>query len=337
MGSGQSPGVRRESVEEGAKDMANANQVKDDEWLHTVCDNCFSYCGILAHRVNGTVVKIEGDPDAPNSRGKVCAKGQAGVIGLYDPSRVKTPLKRTNPEKGIGVDPQWQPISWDEAIDIVAKKPNEVRKDDPRKVVVSSFDVPVIHKAVEAWCAAYGTPNSHWVGYYCGNYLHSSMYLTNGTFHSDYDIEYCNYLILLGNQSGFMIGVNANTTTQKMAEARARGMHVVAVDPICSHAASKADEWVPIRPGTDGALMLAMSHVLLHEMNLYDSPFLRQYSNAPYLVGNDGYYVRDAAGKPQVWDPASGQARTHDAGVRSPPWRAPIRLTASPAGPPLCS
>ncbi|MBI2986687.1 MAG: thiosulfate reductase, partial [Deltaproteobacteria bacterium] len=78
---------------------------------------CFAACGIVAHRKNGVLVKIEGDPGCPASEGHLCPKGQAGLIGLYDPSRVKTPLVRTNPEKGMGVDPKWREISWEEALE----------------------------------------------------------------------------------------------------------------------------------------------------------------------------------------------------------------------------
>src|SRR3990172_6585941 len=92
-----------------------------DEWVPTVCYMCFNCCGIRVHRVDGVVVKIDGDPDHPHNYGKICAKGQAGIMNLYDPYRAKTPLKRTNPEKGVGIDPKWQEISWEEALDTVAK------------------------------------------------------------------------------------------------------------------------------------------------------------------------------------------------------------------------
>ncbi|MCC7167012.1 MAG: hypothetical protein IT565_05530, partial [Rhodospirillales bacterium] len=68
-----------------------------------------------AHRVDGTVIKIEGNPKSPIGGGKLCAKGLSGMMILYDPHRVNTPLRRTNPKKGMGVDPGWKPISWDEA------------------------------------------------------------------------------------------------------------------------------------------------------------------------------------------------------------------------------
>lgn len=76
-----------------------------DEWVPSVCYMCYSHCGIQVCRANGVVAEIKGDPNSPQTQGKVCAKGKAGLMGLYDPYRLKTPLKRTNLEKGIGVDP----------------------------------------------------------------------------------------------------------------------------------------------------------------------------------------------------------------------------------------
>ena len=202
-----------------------APRENEDVWIHSVCDMCFAACGILAHRKDGVLVKIEGDPNCPASEGHLCAKGQAALIGLYDPSRVKAPLRRTNPQKGIGVDPKWEEISWETALDILTDKLAKVRDKDPRGLLISNFDhIAATYFIGGAWAVAFGTPNHHWTGYYCGNYLHSSMYLTNGSFHSDFDLDYCNYAILLGNQQGFMAGLNANVVARKMAEARKRGL-----------------------------------------------------------------------------------------------------------------
>jgi molybdopterin-containing oxidoreductase family molybdopterin binding subunit len=276
---------------------------------------CLGDCGILVHRVNGVVVDIKGDPDCPVSLGKICPKGLAGMMTLYDPSRVKTPIKRTNPEKGIGIDPGWEPISWDEVFDILVEKLGKLREDDPRKLVFSTFDTFTMREKMQPFANAFGTPNGYWVGYYCGQYLHSSMFLTNGTFHCDFDQEHVNYLVLFGNQHGFMAGLNPNIAAQKMAEARKRGMKLVAVDPVCGTAGSKADEWVPIRPGTDAALVLSMINVLVNDLKIYDSSFIRRYTNGPYLVKPDGFYMRKD-GKPQVWDVAAGQAKPYDAEVK---------------------
>ncbi len=294
--------------------MATTATEKDDTWIRSICEMCIGACGILVHRVDGVAVKVEGDPTCPNCQGKICARGNASLMGLYDRNRLKTPMKRTNKEKGIGIDPGWAPISWEEAIGIMVEKLGKVRKDDPRKLVVAHFDNSNI-RLIDDFGAAFGTPNHRWLINFCGDYLHSSMFLINGTFHCDFDAEHCNYLMLFGNQAGFGVGLNPNITAQKVAEARKRGMKVVAVDPICNHAASKADEWVPIRPGTDAALLLAMLNVLLNELGIYDADFLQKHTNGPYLVKDDGYYVREND-QPVVWDAAAAKAASHDAGVR---------------------
>jgi len=279
-------------------------ETREDVWIHSACDMCFAACGILAHRRDGVVVKIEGDPDCPASGGRLCAKGQASLIGLYDPSRVTVPLRRTNPDKGIGVDPGWQEISWDEALHLLTEKLRAVRDDDPRKLVISTFDGVALNTWLRpAWGLAFGTPNFNWHGYFCGQYLHAAMYLTNGSFHSDFDIDHCNYVILLGNQHGFGAGLNPTVMSRKMAQARRRGMRVVAVDPVGTNAAGKADEWVPIRPGTDGALILSMIDVLLNERRIFDREFIARRTNGAYLVADDGTYVKDPhSGTPLVWD-----------------------------------
>ncbi|MEE8448582.1 MAG: molybdopterin-dependent oxidoreductase, partial [Thermodesulfobacteriota bacterium] len=287
---------------------------KDQESIRTTCYMCYSCCGIKVQVLDGTVVGIEGDPANPHNQGKLCAKGRAGIASLYDPYRVRTPLKRTNPNKGIGVDPGWQEITWEEALATVADKLKKIRQDDPRKLVIGGLDFHF--SFIGAWFAsAFGTPNV-WKGgadYYCGNGLHPITYLTLASFFAEPDLDNCNYCMPIGSQLGFMLNTNAVTLAKKMAEARSRGLKVVAVDPVGSNAAAKADEWVPIRPGTDSAFVLSMINVLVNELGIYDRDFLKTHTNAPYLVGADGRYVRDArSGKPLIWDEATGEAQPFD-------------------------
>ena len=117
------------------KPTSNSDTVKEDVWIKSTCNICFSNCAIRVHRVDGVVVKIEGNPDCPTSRGGICPRGASGIMLLYDPNRVNVPLKRTNPEKGIGVDPKWVEISWDEALDTITEKLKKIKADDPRKLL----------------------------------------------------------------------------------------------------------------------------------------------------------------------------------------------------------
>lgn len=287
--------------------------VQNDQWIPSVCYMCYNCCGILVHLVDGVVTKIEGDPDNPHNRGRLCAKGNAGIMGLYNPNRVLTPLKRTNPEKGIGVNPKWVEISWGEALDTVVAKLKKIREDDPRKLLLAAMDFQA-HKQLVAFALAFGTPNMlRSSAYYCGNGLHPITYLTHGSCYFDPDLKYCNYLLLIGTGTGFMVHSNAVTLTQETSDARMRGMRVVVVDPVGTNAASKADEWVPIRPGTDAALALGILNVLINDLEIYDEDFLKRHTNAPYLVGKDGRYMREpGTGKPLVWDALEGRAKPWD-------------------------
>jgi molybdopterin-containing oxidoreductase family molybdopterin binding subunit len=85
--------------------------IQEDRWIPSACTICYGGCSIRVRRVNGTVVKIEGNPESPVGNGRICVKGLSGIMLLYDPNRLNVPLRRTNPVKGIGVDPGWQPIS----------------------------------------------------------------------------------------------------------------------------------------------------------------------------------------------------------------------------------
>ena len=115
------------------EDDKSPSPVTDDAWIRTACEVCRNHCGILAHRVNGEIVKIEGDPQNPKNYGRICAKGNSGMLYRIAPFRVTTPLKRTNPKKGLNEDPKWVPISWEEALDTITDKITEIRD---RKSVV---------------------------------------------------------------------------------------------------------------------------------------------------------------------------------------------------------
>ncbi|MBI4322218.1 MAG: molybdopterin-dependent oxidoreductase [Chloroflexi bacterium] len=290
-------------------------QVKQDEWIQTVCCMCQNACGLTVHVVDGTVVKVEGDTTNPHNLGRICAKGNASIMGLYDPNRIAKPLKRTNPQKGIGVDPQWREIEWEEALSIVAAKLKEIYDEDPRQLLFNSFDVQAFMPIGLCFNSAFGTPNftTGSARYYCGNGFHPITYTTQGVFFAEPDLDYCNYLLLIGSQNGFVANTNPMGLTQKMSDARIRGMRVVVVDPVCCNAAAKADEWIPIKTGTDTALALGMLDVILNELNIYDAEFLRKYTNAAYLIGSDGLYIRDqATGKPLLWHSLRGQAIPYD-------------------------
>lgn len=288
------------------------NRAQDtDRWIQSVCKMCLHGCGIRVRVQNGVVTKIEGDPTNPDNMGKLCPKGNAGLLRLYDPRRVKVPMVRTNPEKGPGVDPRWREISWNEAMDLVVEKLKPIRDTDPRKLVVASGDFQRIFNW--AWPAAFGSPHFFsTVGQYCGAAYHPINGITHGSFAAINDFRYCNYWLQVGSGDGFSSHLHLSGSAKRMADARMRGMKVVVVEPRMSPAAAKADEWVPIRPGTDRAFALGLMHSLVLEHELYDREYLKTRTNAPYLIGPDGTYLLSENGKAMVWDSLAHEPREWD-------------------------
>ena len=191
----------------------------------------------------------------------------------YDPNRLTKPLRRTNPKKGIDEDPGWKEISWDEALDEIGAVLKRVRAEDPRKLIVQrTTTVTAARVPFRAFAAAFGTPNysTSGGGIHCGNGAH----LISGIMHASWsivpDFEYCNYAIYFGASKGHCAGHASCSNMGMAADARARGMKMVVVDPMCNFAAAKATEWVPMRVGTDAALALAMCNVIVNELGIYD-------------------------------------------------------------------
>jgi anaerobic selenocysteine-containing dehydrogenase len=285
-------------------------------WVPTHCQMCYSHCAIRVHVDNGVARKVEGDPTNPLTRGRLCARGQSGLMKLYDPHRVRSPLIRTNPRKGKGIDPGWREASWDEALAQVGDRFAAIRHDNPHKLMAGFWPYEKFIVAF-AWCMAYGTDNGQFtftgVSSHCANPIHLIGNITHGSQADFPDLEHCRLLLVLGTGIGATGFNNMVFFAQRLAAARERGMRLIVVDPRLSSIAAKADVWVPIVPGTDLSLLLAMLHVLVNEEGLYDDAFLRGSSNAPYLVDAAGSLVRDAAsGEPLVWDEAAGRALRHD-------------------------
>jgi len=288
----------------------------EDVWVASACGMCSSQCSILVHRLNGVVSMIEGNPKSPLGMGRLCPGGLAGIQLLYDLYRVNHPLKRTNPEKGIGVDPQWQEIGWDEALNIIVEKLRKVRAEDPRKLFFCGASVPpsALTFALDVFMPAFGSSNSFICeDHHRGNAQHIMARRLHASSATNPDVACCDYLLIFGCEVGSADYYAFTTMAQKMADARVRGMKVVTVAPYMGPAAEKADEWLPIRSGSEGALACAFLNLLLNEYGLYDAEYIRRHTDGPYLVGPDGCYARDqASGKPLVWDAADGKAKPFD-------------------------
>ncbi|MFC2071157.1 molybdopterin-dependent oxidoreductase [Chloroflexota bacterium] len=298
------------------KSTLNKDEVKEDVWIKTSCNICFSNCAIRVHRVDGRVVKTEGNPDCPTSLGGICPRGASGLMLLYDPNRVNVPLKRTNPEKGIGVDPKWMEITWDEALDTITEKLKKIKAEDPRKLlgggtVILNTSPLTVHSS---FFDAFGSINGSVGGItHCGGASHMVSGLMHSSWTRSPDPNYIEYYLNFGCPSGFGAYYSVSGMAQRMADARRRGMRHVAIEPWMGMPGINSDEWIPIRPGTDAAMALAMVNLLLNEYGIYDVDRITNFTNGPYLVKADGHYLRDKeTNKPLMWDISDSKAKTFD-------------------------
>ena len=313
------------------------SSVKEDKWIYFSCWMCREGCGLMAHRVDGVIVKIEGNPECPMNKGKICGRAHAATYKIYNPYRVKAPMKRTNPEKGPGVDPKWVEISWDEAYDTVAAKFKEVKAKNPNEFTYTYGWGGGYSGGWQAMHTAFGSVNrqSGYGGIVCGAAMHTAAYQMVGASSCRGDDRYSNYMIRSSSQGVNKAGVKDAFMFTKRKTSNGAKWTFIVIDPRLSIEAAKADEWVPIRPGTDRLMQLAMMHVMLYELpkeyhkEVYDEEFLKRQSNGVYLIRKDGgpadgEYLRNdekikdptrnnnELGKPYVWDTKEGKAKLWD-------------------------
>ncbi len=289
--------------------------------FHSYCRMCTGVaCGILATVKNGVLTQISGDPQHIANEGKLCPRGNSSIFNLYNPYRPKAPLKRTNPEKGLDVDPGWVEISWDEAMNTVTEKLGAILKEDPRQFIFHlgfgsmQDDMPM---GRPIFPTAFGTPNSvESNGPLCP--VHFGAMSMLGSFTYSIDSTRTNYLVVIGHSPGGEFAKASCATplhgvsTEALQNALDRGMKMIVVNP---HAGAETirGEWVPIIPGMDLPFIMAMTYVILHELKQYDEWFLRVRTNAPYLLLKDGNYARDPESKkPLVWNTLKNQAVPFD-------------------------
>jgi anaerobic selenocysteine-containing dehydrogenase len=192
---------------------------------------CLHSCGSIIHVTDdGVVNKIEGDPTNPSNNGKLCPKGNSAIMRHYDPNRFTQPLKRTNPEKGPGIDPMWEPIGWDEALDLVAKELKKSIDEDPRKLLPSLEDFQKMN--VWNWPLAFGNQNSFQSGgTMCGGAYHPVNGIVHSAFAVANDVKHCNYWINDGTGDGFSSHLHAAAQSNWVANARIeRGMRCVTIE-----------------------------------------------------------------------------------------------------------
>ena len=307
----------------------SANQDQTVKTVPTYCYNCVSGPDFMTVTVrDGVACEVQpnfGAADIHPAGGRSCVKAYGLVQKTYNPHRLLTPMKRTNPKKGRHEDPGFVPISWDEALDTVAEKLLDIRrrglKDEaglPR--VAATFGMggtPAYYMgSFPAFLSAWG-PIDFSFGSGQGVKCVHSEHLYGEYWHRAFtvcaDTVNTRYIVSFGANVEASGGSCAVT---RHADARIRGAKRVQIEPHMSITAAASAEWVPIKPKTDGAFMFAMIHVILHEneRGALDLPFLRDRTASPYLVGPRGFYLRDpASDKPLIWDSASNTAVPFDA------------------------
>lgn len=247
---------------------------KDLKQIPTFCELCFWNCGLIAKVENNKVVKVDGNPLSLRGRGRLCGRGNAALGALYDPDRLKYPMINT----GKRGEPVWKRATWDEALGVIAGKMNGIKeKYGPESMALFS----------------HGTGGAFWKhllkSYGCNNYTAPSFaqcrgprdmgfYLTYGADVGSpeyYDFSKSKYIVLLGSH----LGENAhNSQVQDIMKGLADGAQLTVVDPRLSNIASKADRWLPIKPASDMALLLAWIRIIIEE-DLYDKEYIGKYAS----------------------------------------------------------
>ncbi len=279
---------------------------------------CHGGCGVLAYIKDGKLVKIEGDPDHPMNRGRLCSRCLAMTQYAYNPKRLRRPLKRVG-ERG---ENKWQEISWDEAFGLIEQKFGDIRDKYSAESVVFAMGTG---RDIGAWICmlayAFGSPNVSFImsgngcytprivaseivtGEYC--MFDGGQWLPQGHNDPKYQTPEC--IVIWG----YNIAASCpdNIFGHWVIDLMKKGTKVITIDPRLTWFASRSSKWLQLRPGTDGALAMAFLNIIIKE-NLYDKAFVEQWTNAPHLIRKDNFTLLresdlNAKGSPDnfvIWD-----------------------------------
>ncbi|MEC9491424.1 molybdopterin-dependent oxidoreductase [Flexistipes sp.] len=236
------------------------------EWIPTTCQGCTTWDPIQVYVQNGRAVKVRGNEYSKMNGGYCCARGHLGLQQVYDPDRVKVPMKRTNPKKGRFEDPKFVPISWDEALNTIADNMMKLRDNGEAHKYVCfrgryTYTRDIIYSSMTK---IFGSSNNISHSAICAEADKSGPFFTEGLWdYRDYDLTNTKYLVCWGADP-LRSNRQVPTAINKIGEVMDRAT-VVAVDPTLTTIGAKANEWMPVKPGEDGALAVAIAHVILRE------------------------------------------------------------------------
>jgi len=298
-------------------EMKSAPQQGEERLATLTCPGggCHQSCALRAHVQDGRIVNVEAAPMPIPDDTHACIRGLASWELPYLPDRLKYPMKRVG-ERGEG---KWEPISWDEALDMMAQKMSAIKESHGPEAIawVGSYSSSVPLGGVNAGAMTARFANlfgcSEVVGWpidgdgFCASFANYGFLFGGGNDSRDWANS--RLLIIWGEN----MALSAMRHFKHVLEAKERGMRVIVVSPFFDNTAAKADQWIPIRPATDGALALSMINVMVKN-ELYDSAYIKRYTVGPFLVRNDnGHLLKEsditAEGSEEnyvVWDTISG-------------------------------
>jgi anaerobic selenocysteine-containing dehydrogenase len=266
----------------------------------TTCYMCACRCGIRVHLRDGELRYIDGNPDHPINRGVICAKGASGIMKQVSPARLTKPLlRKPGSERGAG---EFDEISWEQAFELLSERLAKIRATDPKRFALFTGR-DQMQALTSLFARQFGTPNYAAHGGFCSVNMAAGMIYTIGGSFWEFggpDLDRAKLLVMIGTAEDH----HSNPIKIALGKFKRAGGRFISINPVRTGYSAIADEWIPIRPGTDGALFMALLHVLIRD-DLVDRAFLKRYTNAPQLVvlerGSDreGMFAHDP-------DPAKG-------------------------------
>ncbi len=272
---GAMPGVSQLPGPGNRKNWPDREKYKGTKQVPGMCQLCSTVCGVMGYVKDGRVIKLEGNPNDPNSRGHLCARGQAGLNHLYHPERLLYPLKRVG-ARGEG---KWRRISWDEALDEIAEKLRAVRESGKPEEFAFHQGRQRSKDALKRFLDAYGTKTQLSHRALCsGNRRAANLaYLWESDWDLN-DVENSKYILNFGSNAFEAHQGHIPFATRIQNGRFKNGAKLVTFDVRLSNTAGGSDEWFAPFPGTDGAIALAMSHAIL-EAGLQNDEFINTWTN----------------------------------------------------------
>ncbi len=269
----------------------------DTEVKTTTCYMCACRCGIKVHLRDGEVRFIEGNPNHPLNQGVICAKGSAGIMKQVSPGRLTQPLRRKpGSERGAG---EFEPISWDEVLQTLEDRLRHLRATDPKQFALFTGR-DQMQALTGLFARQYGTPNYAAHGGFCSVNMAAGMIYTFGGSFWEFggpDLERAKLFVMIGTAEDH----HSNPMKIALSKFKRAGGRFISINPVRTGYSAIADEWIPIRPGADGALLQALVHELLRT-GRFDADFTAHYTNGAQLLrvqpgdAQDGLFIPDASG-----------------------------------------